>query len=82
MKFGATYLVTSQSPGIWPRISKELGLPVDVIIEHARALMDRLPDAFADAAREPSVVATRSTMPGRLVDAVADRIRRSKVSTL
>lgn len=53
---------------------RELGLPVDLVIEHARGLMDRLPDAFGDAARELSIVSLESTLPARLVDAVADRI--------
>jgi len=40
--------------------------------------MDRLPDAFADAARDPSIAAINSTMPTRLVDAIADRVHESK----
>jgi serine/threonine-protein kinase HipA len=78
MKFGGSYLVTARSPGMWPQVSKELGLSVDVVREQAQALMDRLPDAFADAARDPSIAAIQSTMPGRLVDAVADRVRRQR----
>jgi serine/threonine-protein kinase HipA len=82
MKFGGTYLVTPRPPSTWSRVSKELGLSLEVILEHARELMDRLPDAFADAARDPSIAAIRSTMPSRLVDAVADRVRRSRTETL
>jgi serine/threonine-protein kinase HipA len=80
MKFGGSYLVTSRSPDMWPRVSKELGLSVDVVLEHAQALMDRLPDAFADAARDPSIAAIQSTMPASLVDAVADRVQKSKAT--
>jgi serine/threonine-protein kinase HipA len=82
MKFGGSYLVTPRTPSMWPRVSKELGLPVDVVMEHAQSLMDRLPDAFADAAREPSVAAVQSNLPSRLVDAVADRIRQSRAETI
>ncbi len=82
MTFGGSYLVTSRAPGMWPRVSQELGLPVDVVMEHAQSLMDRLPDAFADAAREPSVAAIQSNLPSRLVDAVADRIRQSRATTI
>jgi serine/threonine-protein kinase HipA len=82
MKFGGSYLVTTRSPSMWPQVSKELGLPMDIVIERARSLMDRLPDAFADAAREPSIVALQSSMPGRLVDAVADRIQQSRAATI
>lgn len=82
MKFGGSSLVTPRSPSIWPRVSKELGLPLDVVIERAMSLMDRLPDAFADAAREPSIAALPSNMPSRLVDAVADRIRQSRLATI
>jgi serine/threonine-protein kinase HipA len=82
MKFGGSYLVTSRTPSMWPRVGKELGLPVDVVIERARSLMDRLPDAFADAAREPFIAAIRSTMPGTLVDAVADRVHQSRATTM
>jgi serine/threonine-protein kinase HipA len=82
MKFGGSYLVTPRTPSMWPRVSKELGLPVDVVMEHAQSLMDRLPDAFADAAREPSVAAVQSNLPSRFVDAVADRIRQSRAETI
>ena len=82
MKFGGSYLVTPRTPGMWPRVSKELGLPVDVVIEHAQSLMDRLPDAFADAAHEPPVAAFQSNLPSRLVDAVAIRIRQSRAATI
>jgi len=80
MKFGGSYLVTSGSPSMWARVGRELGLSGDLVVERARILMDRLPDAFADAARDPSIAATESTMPARLVDAVADRVQRSKAT--
>jgi serine/threonine-protein kinase HipA len=82
MKFGGTYSVTSRSPSMWPRVSKELGLPLEVVLERARELVDLLPDAFADAARDPAIAAIQSTMPGRLVDAVANRVQRSKTTTM
>jgi serine/threonine-protein kinase HipA len=81
MKFGGSYLMTPRYPEMWSKVGKELGLSPDVVAEHARTLMDRLPDAFADAARDPAVIAITSSMPARLVDAVADRVARSKDQT-
>jgi serine/threonine-protein kinase HipA len=81
MKFGDSYLVTPRYPEMWSKVGKELGLSTDVVVERARTLMDRLPDAFADAARDPAIAAIASTMPTRLVDAVADRVATSKKQT-
>jgi serine/threonine-protein kinase HipA len=81
MKFGGEYLVTPRYPEMWSKVGKELGLSVDVVVEHARSLMDRLPDAFADAARDPSIAAIESSMPARLVDAVADRVAKTRDQT-
>lgn len=80
MKFGGSYLLTSRSAGMWSRVGKELGLSVDIVVDRARTLMDRLPDAFADAAREQSMVAIDSTLPARMVDAVAKRVKRSRAT--
>jgi len=80
MKFGGSYLVTSRSPSMWPGVGRELGLSADRAPERARILMDRLPDAFADAARDPSIDAIKSTIPARLVDAVADRVHKSQAT--
>lgn len=82
MKFGGSYLLTSRSSSMWPRVSRELGLTLDVVIERAQSLMDRLPDAFADAAHDPSLVMVESRLPGRLVDAVADRVRQLRGATM
>lgn len=82
MKFGGSYLVTSRSAEMWALVGKELGLSSDLVVARARSLMDRLPDAFSEAAREPSVAAIESTMPTRLADAVAGRVERSKATLL
>lgn len=74
MQLGGSYLMTMRSTELWPRVARGLGLPPDLIIERARGLMERLPDAFGDAARESSIVSLESTMPGRLVDRVAERV--------
>ena len=75
-----TGMPSCAAPSMWPRVGKELGLSADLALERARILMDRLPDAFADAARDPAIGAIKSTMPGRLVDAIADRVHRSKAT--
>ena len=80
MKFGGSYLVTSRSTELWLRVGKELGLPPEAALTRARSLMDRLPDAFAEAAHEPSVAAIESRMPARLIDAVANRVEECKLT--
>lgn len=74
MKFGGSYLLGARSPTMWPKVASELGLPADAVRERAADLMERVPDAFADAARAKDVVAIRSTLPRRLVDGVATRV--------
>ena len=80
MKFGGSYLVTPRSSNMWTSVGKELGVSTQVVVARARDLMDRLPDAFADAARDPSIATIGSTMPTRLVNAVTDRVQKSKAT--
>lgn len=82
MKFGGSYLVTSRTSDMWPRVGKEVGLPAGVVVDRVRTLMDRLPPALSEAARDPSVAAIASTMPGRLVDVVADRVAQARACLL
>lgn len=80
MKCGGSYLVTSWTRAVWVRVAKGLSLSLDGVAERARVLTDRLPDACADSARDPSIVAIESTTPSRLVDAIADRVQASKAT--
>jgi serine/threonine-protein kinase HipA len=80
MKFAGSYLLDSYPPSIWPKIAAEFSLPVGLVRDRARALLDATPDALADVARAADVRQLASTLPTRLTDAVAGRvasIRRS-----
>jgi len=80
MKFGGSYLVDSHPHDLWQKEAAELGLPVDLVRERASGLMTRVPDAFADAARDPAVLKIESTLPRRLVDGVAARVAASQAT--
>ena len=80
MKFGGSYLLGTRPPTMWQKVALELGLPADAVRERAAALMGKVPDAFADAARDRDVVRVGSTLPRRLVDAVAARVEASRAT--
>ncbi len=80
MKFGGSYLLTTRDARMWPAVAKEFGLPYPAVVERVAALMDRLPDAFADAVRDPAVQAIGSALPRRLIDRVADRIAVARLT--
>lgn len=75
MKIGSSYEVYPQR-NRWPEAARELGLPVDDLVERVRALADVAPDAFRDAAQAPEVADLKRKLPTQLVDLVADRARR------
>ena len=80
MKFGGSYLLGARSHTMWQKVASELALPADAVRERAASLMSRLPDAFADAARDPDVLRIGSTLPRRLVDGVAARVEASQAT--
>ena len=73
MKFGGSYSMLPPGPGLWPKVAAELSLPLDDVLSRARYLVDRIGDAFQTAARDPAVAGLGSTLPQRLLDAVAQR---------
>ena len=73
MKFGGSYSLRTRDATMWPAVATELDLALDLVIERARALVARIPDAFASVAAEPGVLDLASPLPGVLVDAVAER---------
>jgi serine/threonine-protein kinase HipA len=75
MKLGGDYALFPRRNS-WPRAARELRLEPAALIERVRELAAIAPDAFADAAAEPSVTALGSELPARLLDLVADRARR------
>ena len=75
MKLGNDYrVVPRRNP--WPRVAIELGIDADSTVERVRTLATTAPDAFAEAARSPDIVALRRSLPARLVDLVAARSAR------
>ena len=76
MKIGSSYDVFLQR-NRWPDAARDLGLDAEALVERARELARIAPDAFADAVSAPDVVALQRELPGRLLDLVADRARRS-----
>jgi serine/threonine-protein kinase HipA len=75
MKLGGSYrAIPDNDP--WPQVADELGLDRDRLFDRVRGLVARAPSAFADAARAPDVVGLGRELPARLVDLVADRVRR------
>jgi serine/threonine-protein kinase HipA len=75
MKLGGDYrLRPFHDP--WPKVAAELGLDRASVLERVRDLGRRAPDAFADAAQAPDVVALDRRLPYRLTDLVAERVRQ------
>lgn len=79
MKLGGEYRLKAHRESTWPKVADDLALPRDHVVERARDLVTRAPDALADAARADDVRALGSKLPARLVDAVADRRDRCLV---
>ncbi|MGO9901213.1 MAG: type II toxin-antitoxin system HipA family toxin [Solirubrobacteraceae bacterium] len=75
MKIGSSYDVFLQR-NRWPDAARDLGLDAEALVDRARELARIAPDAFADAASAPEVVALKRDLPRRLVRLVADRARR------
>jgi serine/threonine-protein kinase HipA len=75
MKIGSSYDVFLQR-NRWPDAARDVGLDAEALVERARELARIAPDAFADAASAPEVVALQRELPGQLVQLVADRARR------
>lgn len=75
MKTGGDYRVYPHR-NTWDKAAADLGLDSDAVLERVVHLAIIAPDAFADAANEPDVIALDRPLPKRLVDLVADRARR------
>ncbi len=75
MKIGGDYRV-SLIHNAWPKAALELGLDPETAVDRVLDLARRAPDAFSEAAARPEVVKLGSSLPGRLVELVAERSRR------
>ncbi len=60
----------------WPGASRDLGIDADALHARVLELGSRAPDAFADSANQPDIVALERSMPSKLVDLVAERATR------
>ena len=75
MKIGGDYQLNPHR-NRWPDAARDLGLPAAELVARARELAAAVADAFADAAKEPDVLAQESTLPAQLSDLVAERSER------
>ncbi len=74
MKIGGDYRVYLFH-NTWPAAAAELGVDPDMTVQRVAGLAERAPDAFADAALSPEIVALGSPLPRRLTDLVAGRAK-------
>jgi serine/threonine-protein kinase HipA len=75
MKLGRDYRVHPHHDP-WPGAAKAWGLDAAPLRDRVLELAARAAEAFADAASDPSVSELASRLPGRLIDLVAERVRR------
>lgn len=75
MKLGDDYGVYPRRDP-WRKLAAELAVDPDATVGRVRALVERAPDAFAEAARSRDIVRLRRPLTRRLVDLVADRAAR------
>lgn len=75
MKIGTGYDVVPHR-NTWPGAARDLGLDAGALLERASELCRVAPDAFADAVKAPVVGDMGRSLPGTLLDLVADRTRR------
>jgi serine/threonine-protein kinase HipA len=75
MKLGGDYRVYLHA-NHWPRVAQEFAVDADELIGRVRHLAAVAPAAFAEAAASPAVSALGRSLPGRLVDRVAERATR------
>ena len=75
MKIGGEYEVYPRR-NTWPEAARELEVDPEALSERVLHLAEMAPDAFADAANDPDVVALNRDLPTRLVGLVAERSAR------
>lgn len=75
MKIGTSYDVYPQR-NTWPGAARDLGLDADALVARARELAETVTDALSGAINASTVVALGRSLPGTLLDLVADRARR------
>ena len=78
MKLGNDYRLHDPRPSIWPALAGQLSLNHDQLVDRAARLVAAAPDAFTQAAND--VRHLPSSLPARLIDAVAARAKRCRTS--
>ena len=77
MKVGKEYQLNPHR-NQWPVAAANLGLDPDALTDRAIELGTIAPDAFADTAKTPEVIALGRDLPARLTDLVAERAARCR----
>jgi serine/threonine-protein kinase HipA len=75
MKVGGDYRVHPHH-NTWPAVAHDLGIDPAAALDRVLALVERAPEAFAQAAAAPDVVNLDRPLPARLVDLVGERAER------
>lgn len=75
MKLGGDYRAYPQR-NPWPKVARELELDLAQLLDRVDELTAATPDALADAIATPEVAALDRPLPTRLLDLVADRVKR------
>ncbi|HZJ26768.1 MAG TPA: type II toxin-antitoxin system HipA family toxin [Acidimicrobiia bacterium] len=73
MTLGGEYQLKAHGHRNWERTADQLSLDPESVVARVRELARRAPHAFSDVARVEDVRRIASALPGRLVDAVAER---------
>ena len=76
MKYGGDYSLRSRTPSMWDKVASEFSLPKALVRQHARSLIERIPDALSASIAEPDVAAVGSPLPSLLLDKVIERVTR------
>jgi serine/threonine-protein kinase HipA len=73
MRIGDEYRLDWIAARHWLRMAREMRLDDEALLERVRDLAQRVPEAFARAAKDARVRALDTPLPDRLTDAVTDR---------
>lgn len=80
MRIGSEYRVAAIAGRHWDTFAERNGLDPGIVKERIDELARRLPEAFREAAAEPTVAALGSDLPRRLADLVAEQAKRCRAA--
>jgi serine/threonine-protein kinase HipA len=78
MKVGANREISLVRREDWEAFAAEVGVSGELVLGRVEALAERVPGAFRTAASRDNVTATKSKLPGRLVERVEANVSRCK----